>query len=337
MTVAVGFFNNKGGVGKTTLACNFAAYLAMERTQKVVVVDCDPQANATQLMLSDAKWEEIYEDRGAADAKTVLAALAHIRQGDSGVADTLEIHESERFGVGVVAGHPSLSVVEDRLSSSWGEFRAAVLGGARRSLWVRQLVSNLSRDYDVVVFDMGPSLGALNRSVLLGSDAFFTPVAADLFSLYALENIGHWVGGWVDEYVDARSRLAATTPEDLNGFGIYEDLPIARGWAGYSVQQYVAKSVGGKIRGVQSYERYRREIPGRAERLRDRARVDSALSDLGIVPNMFSMVPLAQAAHAPISDLRPSDGVRGAQVTQRARYVDQLNGVFERLARNVGV
>lgn len=49
------------------------------------------------------------------------------------------------------------------------------------------------------------------------------------------------------------------------------------------------------------------------------------------------MVPLAQACHAPIAALRPADGVRGAQVSQHSRYVERLEEIGARLARNVGV
>lgn len=336
MTTAIAFFNNKGGVGKTTLACNFASFLCTNRGLRVALVDCDPQANATQLLLDDTTWEDIYEDRKAAEERTILRSLREIRAGDSGVPPDIEVHRSVRFGVGVIAGHPSLSVVEDLLSTSWGEFLAKRLGGARRSLWVRQLVGHLSSDYDVVVFDLGPSLGALNRSVLMGCDHFVTPVAADLFSLYALENIGEWVGGWASEYAEAVQKLEADSAA-LLAHNIPDQLPIAKGWVGYSVQQYVARSARGKIRGVQSYERYRQQIPQRAERLRGFAPPGLETLELGIVPNMFSMVPLAQSAHAPISDLRPADGVRGAQVTQQGRYVEQLNDVFELLASNTGL
>lgn len=336
MTTAIAFFNNKGGVGKTTLACNFASFLTQNRGLRVALADCDPQANATQLLLDDSAWQDIYEDRKAAEERTILKSLREIRAGDSTVPKDIEVHLSERFGVGVLAGHPSLSVVEDLLSTSWGEFLAKRLGGARRSLWVRQLLSHLSSDFDVVVFDLGPSLGALNRSVLMGCDHFVTPVAADLFSLYALENIGEWVGGWASEYVETVPKIEADSAS-IATYNIPNELAIAQGWVGYSVQQYVARSARGKIRGVQSYEKYRQQIPQRAERLRGFAPAGLDTLELGIVPNMFSMVPLAQAAHAPISELRPADGVRGAQVTQQSRYVSQLNDVFNLLASNTGV
>lgn len=59
--------------------------------------------------------------------------------------------------------------------------------------------------------------------------------------------------------------------------------------------------------------------------------------ELGVVPNMFSMIPMAQTAHAPIADLTPADGVRGAQVTQQKRYIEQLTSMFDRLKTNVAL
>lgn len=333
MTRAIAFFNNKGGVGKTTLACNFASYVAREG-RSVVVVDCDPQANATQLLLNESTWSSIYEDRDESERRTILRSLRQIRAGDSGIDVNIELHDSPRFGVQVLAGHPSLSIIEDRLSASWTEFGAGVLGGARRSLWAKYLVDALQ--VDVVIFDLGPSLGALNRSVLMGSDYFATPVAADLFSLYALENIGEWIQGWSTAFVSYRSRIDAAQ-SDLETYKIPEKLPIATGWAGYSVQQYMAKTSAGKIRQVEAYDRYRREIPDRASGLRRMQAPLVTNVELGVVPNMFSMVPLAQNAHSPIAGLTTGDGVRGAQVTQQKRYLDQLNDVFFRLEGNLAL
>jgi hypothetical protein len=132
---SVAFFNNKGGVGKTTLSCNMAAYLAKSRGLRVLVIDCDPQCNATQLLLKDEVWEELYGNRRESSNRTLLKALRHIRAGDSAVDLDLHIEHSERFGCDVLAGHPNLSILEDTLSLSWGEFRQGTPGGARRSMW----------------------------------------------------------------------------------------------------------------------------------------------------------------------------------------------------------
>lgn len=60
---SVAVFNNKGGVGKTTLLCNLAAYLSLRNGIKVLVVDADPQCNATQAMFSDKIVEKLYSSR----------------------------------------------------------------------------------------------------------------------------------------------------------------------------------------------------------------------------------------------------------------------------------
>jgi len=48
---SLAMFNNKGGVGKTTLTCNLASYIALEFNKRILVVDCDPQCNSTQLIM----------------------------------------------------------------------------------------------------------------------------------------------------------------------------------------------------------------------------------------------------------------------------------------------
>lgn len=332
---SVVFFNNKGGVGKTTLACNMASHIAIDASQRVLIIDLDPQCNATQLLLADDQWDSIYLNRERSTSRTVLRALRHIRAGDSTVDTDLDIVTSRRFGVDLLPGHPSLSMVEDTLSTSWVEFRAGGLGGARRSLWVRTLME--STDYDLIILDVGPSLGALNRTALLGSETFVTPMSADLFSLYALDNIGDWITSWARDY----ERGAEAITESNIQTGLDARVPgrpsVLQGFLGYTVQQYVTKAMGESSRTVNSYERYRKQIPARAELLNKFTYPHVSNHDLGLVPNMFSMVPLAQAAHAPIRELTASDGIRGAQVSQQARYVRRLQHISDALIGNLGL
>jgi cellulose biosynthesis protein BcsQ len=329
------FFNNKGGVGKTTLACNMAAHIAQDMGMSVLVVDLDPQCNATQLLLTETQWENLYVNRQKSMRRTVLKTLRHIRAGDSTVDTELDIVESKRFHLDVLPGHPSMSMVEDRLSSSWVEFQAGSLGGARRSLWVNELVH--AAEYDLVVFDVGPSLGALNRTVLLGSDGFVTPMAADLFSLYALDNIGDWIKAWSRDYERGYSSVTQNLDDDMSLSEFPTEPRVAKGFIGYTVQQYVTKAMRGGSRSVNAYERYRRQIPDRAESLKSFSYPSAYDHDLGVVPNMFSMIPLAQAVHAPIRELTTSDGLRGAQVSQQERYAARLEEIAKRLISNIGL
>ncbi|ADB50445.1 Cobyrinic acid ac-diamide synthase [Conexibacter woesei DSM 14684] len=334
MAASVAFFNNKGGVGKTTLACNYAAYEASQGNE-VLIVDLDPQCNSTQLVLDDDQWDEIYEDRRTSEPKTVMGLLRHFRGGearlDMGAWNPIK---GERFDVDVLPGHPSLSILEDLLSEAWSGLKAGGAAGARRSLWLRALREEIERKYDLIVIDASPSLGAINRSALVGSDTFVTPMAPDLFSLYALENITGWFERWIKEYDGGR----VGAQEELEAIGyelkIPDPLPIQHGFVGYTVQQYVSRSSGGEVRQTEAYEQHRREIPKRARSLSRLSRLDGS-PDLGTVPNMFSMIPLAQSCHSPIAGLQKEDGLRGAQISQQQRYVDQLQEVFGNIATRV--
>jgi cellulose biosynthesis protein BcsQ len=324
---AVGFFNNKGGVGKTTLACNYAAWEAANGRQ-VLVLDLDPQCNSTQLILDDDQWAAIYEDPQRSEAQTVMGVLKEIRAGDSSVAtDQFAVHHGTRFDVDVLAGHPTMSIFEDILSEAWTKFRGGEVAGARRTLWIRTLREWLDDRYDVIIVDVSPSLGAINRSALIGCDSFVTPMAADLFSLYALDNITTWFSRWLGEYEAGKHNAEESLKATGYGELLPEPLPIQHGFIGYTVQQYVSRTSGGEVRQIQAYDQHRREIPARAERLIELSRVTDDLA-LGTVPNMFSMIPLAQGCHAPIAALGRDDGLRGAQFSQQERYVEQLNAIF---------
>lgn len=335
MASTVAFFNNKGGVGKTTLACNFAAFVA-RGGQRVLVLDLDPQCNSTQLALTDEEWSRIYEDVDSSDSKTIMGPLTPIRSGDSTVdVSSLPIVFAERFGIDVLPGHPSLSIIEDNLGTSWSEFGSGNAGGARRTAWLRALRDQVDGSYDVIVVDASPSLGAINRTALIGADHFVTPVSADLFSLYALDNIATWLHRWLRIYSNARN---AAVPElETTGYIslLPEELPIRTGFVGYTIQQYVSRASGGEVRRVKAYDQHRAEIPQHARRLVELSRYPGEQLELGTIPNMFSMIPLAQSVHAPIMSLTTADGLRGAQVSQQQRYAEQLEGIFRLIAERL--
>jgi nitrogenase subunit NifH len=69
---SVAFFNNKGGVGKTTLLCNVASHIGRSQSQKVLVIDCDPQCNTTQLILPEEQCDVLYGE------STQEAPLTHL-------------------------------------------------------------------------------------------------------------------------------------------------------------------------------------------------------------------------------------------------------------------
>lgn len=332
---ALAFINNKGGVGKTTLSCNMAYHLSHSASKKVLFVDLDPQCNATQLLITDDQWDIIFgKQTDFYDERTILYALSNIRKGDSGIETGYRITKSERFELDVLPGHPGLALLEDTFSSSWEAFQTGDLGGARRTHWVNQLIATAT-GYDLVVIDVGPSLGALNRTVLIGSDYFVTPTAADLFSLFALDNIGEWIQTWSKRYARGVEQVEEAFPAEVRGFLPKYDDGLSATYLGFTIQQYVTKANRGELRSLNAYDRYKRQIPTKAKRLAAAVGTPARLTDvldLGIVPHMFAMVPLAQAHHAPIASLTQADGLRGAQFSQQSRYAEKLDEIGHRLA-----
>jgi hypothetical protein len=204
-------------------------------------------------------------------------------------------------------------------------------------MWLQTLKDSLESDYDLMVVDVSPSLGAINRSALVGSDHFVTPMAADLFSLYALDNISLWFERWLTEYGSAFEQSRHELEQSGHGDLLPNPLPIARGFVGYTVQQYVSRASGGEIRQIEAYDQHRRAIPDRASSLIELSALGAHEIELGTIPNMFSMIPLAQSCHAPISGLQREDGLRGAQFSQQERYAKELGAIFSTISLRVGL
>jgi cellulose biosynthesis protein BcsQ len=337
------FFNNKGGVGKTTLACNVASYLAETEKLNVLLVDADPQCNATQLVLPDETTERLYESStGLPEMDSLKQVLLPLLKGDASLGTTHEIAgpETNRFGISVLPGHPHIALLEDRLSTNWTQFMGADLGGARVSNWNTQLLSHLKPKYDLIVYDVGPSLGALNRSILIGVDYFMAPMGCDIFSLIGIENIANWIDQWRRYYDQAYAQVTArheATLQDYAGQVRTTSSVMAR-FVGYTVQQYITKTIRDEKRATGAYEAILAKIPKEiSDSLGPFIAPPLTVNDvrLGDVPHMFSLVPLAQTAHAPIHKLTRREGLSGGQYQQQRQYQEFIRTLAESLMRNL--
>lgn len=342
----IAFFNNKGGVGKTTLVCNVAHYLATEKNLRVLIMDLDPQCNATQLVLPMEDSLSLYWPADTTSLSASTARDAHydtiydvakpIEEGDSSPKSPNPIPASaNRFEVALVPGHPRMSFFEDRLGPWFKDARGGGIEGLRRTLWLEEVLADYESDYDVVLFDVGPSLGALNRSVLAASDHFVTPMGADIFSVVALKNIAEWISEWVRAFEVGVE--ICSSPSSIVQHNIPSSLPIKTGFAGYTVQQYSTVSVRGERRATVAYEQIISQIPDQIHKymlpLAYGKLEEDALS-LGDVPNLRSLVPLGQSANAPLSALMSRDGLAGGQYTQQKNYAELIAAVGDQLTEN---
>lgn len=341
--ISICLFNNKGGVGKTTLTCNIAADFALGMRKRVLLVDCDPQCNTTQLVLKQDLISHLYRNLdGRGKTGTILDVVKPIEEGDASIDPSPQpvLASANRFGVDLFPGHPRLSIVEETLSQAWSVAAAGDIGGLRKSNWCSALCSSLQDRYDLVLFDIGPSLGSLNRTVLLGTQYFVSPMGADLFSLFGVRNIAEWLGHWLRIYEIGLDLSQKNSPGSMLKYAIKQQPEIKTGFAGYTVQQYITKSKAGVRRPTKAFERLLKEIPKEIEQSLGAFRAPGITNDtahLGDVPHMYSLVPLAQSVNAPIRELSAADGLVGSQFKQAEDYSTILTTIVGALAKNIGL
>ncbi len=185
------FFNNKGGVGKTSLVYHLS-WIFSEMGKKVIAIDLDPQANLTSAFLPEEKLEELWDpELLLPKATTIYRCVQPLME----VGDIQEpITQRIRPSLHLVPGDLALAGFEDFLSQEWpnslgGEnlFRAYRVLTA---FWIVAQKAAQQHQADLILADVGPNLGAINRSALIGSNYVVIPLAADLFSLQGLRNLG---------------------------------------------------------------------------------------------------------------------------------------------------
>nr|WP_314631165.1 AAA family ATPase [uncultured Janthinobacterium sp.] len=336
MARVISFFNNKGGVGKTTTSTNIAAGLAQKFNKKVLYIDLDPQCNSTLLITGEDVVTECYWSNPGS-IKTILNVVEPLLEDDPSIYfDASIINKNKnRFGVDVLMGHPKLSAIEDRLGEAWVKVAGGEIGPLRKTNWCNALLQEVRTEYDYILIDLGPSLGSLNRSALIASDYFVTPMSIDIFSIIGLRNISDWLTDWIRRYERGIENLLHSGKElSLDKYPVRRDLPIKQGCIGYTTQSYATrKNVDGQRRTTQAFENI-------LSRFSDEFMLN--LGDfihpslktglvLGEIPNMFSLAPLAQKNSVPIRGLKASDGIFGAHYSQAAMY----SGIFDRVSENV--
>ncbi len=322
----VAFFNNKGGVGKTSLVYHLAWMLA-DLGHRVVAADLDPQANLTSAFLDEHQLEKLWVQDTS--HQTIWGAIQPFHTGEGGITRLGPVRTGEDR-LALIPGDLALSAFEDDLSAAWPK----CLDGDARSFRVisafSTVLDQVAADHgaDVVLVDVGPSLGAINRAALIASDYVVIPVAPDLFSLQGLRNLGPtlraWRSGW-QQRLAARPTAVRVTPAG------------AMTALGYVVLQHGVRL----DRPVKAYQRWMDQIPGefRSSILGTDGPIPPITSDpecLGTLKHYHSLIPLAQEARKPLFALTAADGAFGGHFKAARDAYGHFRTLAERIVSRIG-
>lgn len=300
----IALYNNKGGVSKTTTTFNLAVYLATVKNKKVLVVDADSQSNITELFFaSDTNfWDSASE---TLPGDSIFDAMRSRLEGEASRVDVSKVR------LCVNKRYPSLELLRGDINFSAlaeGYFSSAVEQSITSNVYqkstylafrrmVRDFIS--LRGFDYVLFDLGPSTGAISRLALLACDGYFVPVTPDRFSALAVRSLPVVLKEWFDH-----DKLVLST---LPPYGMESDYPVPVFCGAISQQFQIHR---GKIK--KSFDRWNQRI---IEQLTEGFITNPSLpSKKGLkdpviaqIENLGPVAPLAQMLGKAIFDISQED------------------------------
>lgn len=321
-TKSICFFNNKGGVGKTTLIANLAAELALNHKKNVLVIDADPQCNLTQYVLPDEEFIKTYESD---EPLTIYSVIQPLSIG-KGYKAELPIKSASNFGFDIIIGDPRLGLKEDWLAQDWRDAKAGGIRGIRTTFVFQNLIEQ-AKNYDYIFFDMGPSLGAINRAILLTVDFFLVPMSIDIFSSWALKNIGEAVKIWEKEL-----EFGIRNAEDPSELPEIKRKKLR--FLGYVTQQHKERrEKEGRTRIVEAYDEISKKLPNIVKEKLGHFYPENLKPHLGEIKHLASLAPKSQTLHQPMINVT----AKGSYTITRKQAREIYNALAYRFIQNINL
>ena len=305
-------FNNKGGVGKTSLAYHLG-FMFAELGLRVVFGDFDPQANLSTMCLTEHQLEALWKLK---PRPTIYGAIEQLKRG---VGDLGEVTpQAISANISLIVGDLQLSEFEDDLSQQWPRCLDGDERAFRVTTALQRVVAGVGKRTvaDVAIVDVGPNFGAVNRAALIAADYVLVPVAPDLFSMQGLENVGPRLTTWRASWQERKLKAPALDFELPDG----SMSPL-----GYVVSRHSVLS-GGAVKAFQRWidrmpSAYRGAFDPKSEPIE--VGIDEDPNCVGQLKDYRSLMPMSQEAKKPLFSLKPGDGaIGGHQGAVREAYRD---------------
>ncbi len=317
--ISIAIFNNKGGVGKTTYLYHIANLIA-DKGKKVLMVDCDSQCNLTSYALNDTQIKKAWTE----DGNSIYRVIEPIAVGVGDFRKRQPTNVSSNLYI--VPGDIDLSIFEDRLGETWASAAAQEIS-LRAQIAIYRFVQFAAKrvNAEYIFYDLGPNLGALNRSVLGACDYFITPLSPDLFSIKGTQNLGNKFVTWNTEWNIILNRW-----KDSKFDGLPNAMPK---FLGYVTQQHNVRTnkegmtLGWQIFGKQVDSAVMCNIVDKLKPLGQV--VERENYNLGAVPNLHSLIPYSLDAHKPVYKCTSSDGLRGAHINKAKESADYYQAIVD--------
>ncbi len=197
MAHVISTINLKGGVGKTTTTVALAEFLSGEFGQRVLVIDLDPQTNATTVLIGEIEWSKLNE-AGHTLERLFTDALRNEREDPQ-----FDLAATLQRGVGTVAEVRTIDLLPSSLELIDVQDKLASMPSGRfysnnPTELLRRAVKPILDDYDFVLVDCPPNLGIVTLNGLRISDGYIIPTIPDVLSTYGIPQIQRRVKEFAD-------------------------------------------------------------------------------------------------------------------------------------------
>ncbi len=181
-------FNKKGGVGKTTITCNLAA-ISASSGKKTLVIDLDPQANASQYLMND-RYNEIKEEgqtirdffKASLDGGSVFGFNPFFSPLSTPKPEPESfIHETNFDNLFIIPSHPDLADIEAQLVNKHKIYK------------LKEMVERFI-DFEALFIDTPPAMNFFSQSALIAASRCLIPFDCDAFSKDAIFDVGKHIG-----------------------------------------------------------------------------------------------------------------------------------------------